>query len=545
MLNRLCWVACSCVDAMPFEKETKLFMMLIKQLLKFCKAKKGRDSKSAIASMLMFTIRQYHKHVRRNKALLQTIVNKCFEFIHDPFPGIQDMAVETFHKLAITSAKEIYELDNTNYFDKIISDFFPVYKIITTLQLRLLFLQAICHIIYKGDRSGKNKLDKFDGQTGYTKQLYYIQTLNRNMNEQFLTAVNIIVQAFNSNQNLNEIKEVIVNLREIIQFNEWQCDVCKELYILYQFNYFYPKFLELYVFAQSIIIRIQSTYSPALSQLCSVRQDLLKLLANFVHFEPAAHNYCVLNGIQDVTITQCTDFIRNQVFLDYANATATSRDEHVLLISRHFLNNLDSADLSSFELLLDRVFSPTLETLKSDQSTNSKFKEPLYLLVKASIIKFFDDVLKKGLLSIYVTCLIEGIKDQYPQSGIVALETFNCFIEELNKRSYVIKPFLSAFLVYITENLINVMIDGFHSYGLNDHARILLRLLVCCGQINTPEVNRAVLVHIVSNVICTQYQYIPKQSLNNVLERLKFVTTLSETVQYCNDIILLTKQKGV
>lgn len=46
-----------------------------------------------------YVVGQYPRFLREHWKFLKTVVNKLFEFMHEPHEGVQDMAVETFYKI--------------------------------------------------------------------------------------------------------------------------------------------------------------------------------------------------------------------------------------------------------------------------------------------------------------------------------------------------------------------------------------------------------------------------------------------------------------
>ena len=62
--------------------------------------KRGKDNKAVIASNIMYVVGQYPRFLRAHWKFLKTVVNKLFEFMHEMHPGVQDMACDTFLKIA-------------------------------------------------------------------------------------------------------------------------------------------------------------------------------------------------------------------------------------------------------------------------------------------------------------------------------------------------------------------------------------------------------------------------------------------------------------
>ena len=48
----------------------------------------------------MYVVGQYPRFLRAHWKFLKTVVNKLFEFMHETHDGVQDMACDTFVKIA-------------------------------------------------------------------------------------------------------------------------------------------------------------------------------------------------------------------------------------------------------------------------------------------------------------------------------------------------------------------------------------------------------------------------------------------------------------
>ncbi|CAM9899581.1 unnamed protein product [Phaeothamnion confervicola] len=99
-LNTLCWAIGSISGAMSEEEEKRFLVTVIKDLLNLCENKRGKDNKAIIASNIMYVVGQYPRFLRAHWKFLRTVVNKLFEFMHELHPGVQDMACDTFLKIA-------------------------------------------------------------------------------------------------------------------------------------------------------------------------------------------------------------------------------------------------------------------------------------------------------------------------------------------------------------------------------------------------------------------------------------------------------------
>ncbi|PIO55409.1 hypothetical protein TELCIR_23205 [Teladorsagia circumcincta] len=83
-LNTLCWAVGSISGTMVEEDEKRFLVLVIRDLLGLCEQKRGKDNKAVIASNIMYVV-----------------INKLFEFMHETHEGVQDMACDTFIKIAM------------------------------------------------------------------------------------------------------------------------------------------------------------------------------------------------------------------------------------------------------------------------------------------------------------------------------------------------------------------------------------------------------------------------------------------------------------
>jgi len=99
-LNTLCWAIGSISGAMNEETEKRFLVTVIKDLLGLTEMKRGKDNKAVCASDIMYIVGQYPRFLKAHWKFLKTVVNKLFEFMHETHEGVQDMACDTFIKIA-------------------------------------------------------------------------------------------------------------------------------------------------------------------------------------------------------------------------------------------------------------------------------------------------------------------------------------------------------------------------------------------------------------------------------------------------------------
>ena len=127
-LNTLCWAIGSISGAMSEEDEKRFLVTVIKDLLGLCEQKRGKDNKAVIASNIMYVVGQYPRFLRAHWKFLKTVVNKLFEFMHELHPGVQDMACDTFLKIAQKCKRKFLQLQSgeTRPYIEVLAEDLPV-----------------------------------------------------------------------------------------------------------------------------------------------------------------------------------------------------------------------------------------------------------------------------------------------------------------------------------------------------------------------------------------------------------------------------------
>ena len=147
--NTLCWAIGSISGAMNEETEKRFLVTVIKDLLGLTEMKRGKDNKAVVASNIMYIVGQYPRFLKAHWKFLKTVVNKLFEFMHETHEGVQDMACDTFIKIANKCKRHFVALqpgENEPFIDEIIRNMRKITKDLTNQQVHT-FYEACCFMI--------------------------------------------------------------------------------------------------------------------------------------------------------------------------------------------------------------------------------------------------------------------------------------------------------------------------------------------------------------------------------------------------------------
>jgi exportin-1 len=148
-LNRLCWAIGSISGAFTEETEKRFLVMVIKDLLSLVEMKRGKDNKAVVASNIMYVVGQYPRFLKAHWKFLKTVVNKLFEFMHELHEGVQDMACDTFMKIAQKCKRHfvIQQVqENAPFIEEILKTIELIISELTSEQ-KVIFYEAVGTII--------------------------------------------------------------------------------------------------------------------------------------------------------------------------------------------------------------------------------------------------------------------------------------------------------------------------------------------------------------------------------------------------------------
>lgn len=251
---------------------------MIKDLLGLCEKKRGKDNKAIVASNIMYVVGQYPRFLKQHWKFLKTVVNKLFEFMHEVHPGVQDMACDTFLKIAQKCKRKFVTLQagETNPFIVELVDTLP--QIISDLEPHQVqaFYESVGTLL--SDR----------GQAVTINRVQLLQRLMNLPNRSWKMILDNANQGVESLMQPETIKEVI----KILKSNSRVCATVGPLYI-HQLKEIFLDMLNIYkVYSERISEAVKqggkiATRHALTRSMRTVKQEVLKLLSVFIEMSDA------------------------------------------------------------------------------------------------------------------------------------------------------------------------------------------------------------------------------------------------------------------
>jgi exportin-1 len=317
--NTLCWAIGSISGAMNEETEKRFLVTVIKDLLGLTEMKRGKDNKAVVASNIMYIVGQYPRFLKAHWKFLKTVVNKLFEFMHETHEGVQDMACDTFIKIANKCRRHFvaHQPGETEPFiDEIVRQLRRITCDLSPQQVHTFYEACGYMISAQGQKSIQERL---------------IAALMEIPN----SAWDHIIHEANQNPAILQESETIKVVGNIMKTNVAACSSIGS-YFYPQIGRIYLDMLTMYRASSSLIDEsVQrdgpiATKMPRVRGLRTIKKEILKLISSYV--ERADD----LEMVHNTLVPQLLE----AVLVDYKRNVPDAREAEVLNVMTTIINKL-------------------------------------------------------------------------------------------------------------------------------------------------------------------------------------------------------------
>ncbi|XP_072129568.1 exportin-1-like isoform X2 [Mobula birostris] len=341
-LNTLCWAIGSISGAMHEEDEKRFLVTVIKDLLGLCEQKRGKDNKAIIASNIMYVVGQYPRFLRAHWKFLKTVVNKLFEFMHETHDGVQDMACDTFIKIAQKCRRHFVQVQ--------VGEVMPfIDEILTNINTIICDLQP-------------HQVHTFYEAVGYMIGAQTDQTVQEHLIEKYMLLPNqvwdSIIQQATKNVDILKDAETVKQLGSILKTNVRACKAVGHPFVI-QLGRIYLDMLNVYkCLSENISAAIQAngevvTKQPLIKSMRTVKRETLKLISGWVS----------RSSDPQLVAENFVPPLLDAVLIDYQRNVPAAREPEVLSTMATIVNKLENHITAEVPQIFDALFECTLEMI--------------------------------------------------------------------------------------------------------------------------------------------------------------------------------------
>ncbi|XP_018012773.1 exportin-1 [Hyalella azteca] len=454
-LNTLCWAVGSISGAMPEDDEKKFLVIVIKDLLGLCEQKRGKDNKAIIASNIMYIVGQYPRFLRIHWRFLKTVINKLFEFMHETHDGVQDMACDTFIKIAQKCRRQFVQLQ--------VGEAMPfIEEILTSINTIISDLQP-------------QQVHTFYEAVGYMISAQTDKSVQDILIEKYMLLPNlawddIISQA---SRNVDTLKDpdVVKQLANILKTNVRACTALGHPYV-YQLGRIYLDMLNVYkVMSENISAAIlhngeNVTKQPLIKSMRVVKKETLKLISGWV------------SRSEDPTLIMESFLppLLEAVLLDYQRTSVpAAREPEVLSTMATFVNKLEMHIAPQVPQIFDALFECTLSMINKDFEEFPDHRTNFFLLLQSVNNYCFASLLAitPAQFKLVLDSIIWAFKHTMRNVADTGLQILFQLLQNMARSETASNEFYKTYYTDILQHIFSVVTDSSHTAGLTMHASIL------------------------------------------------------------------------
>ncbi|CAF0774384.1 unnamed protein product [Brachionus calyciflorus] len=456
-LNTLCWAIGSISGAMHEEDEKRFLVTVIKDLLGLCEQKRGKDNKAIIASNIMYVVGQYPRFLRAHWKFLKTVVNKLFEFMHETHEGVQDMACDTFIKIAQKCRRHFVQIqlgENVPFIEEILNSINTIICDLEPHQVHT-FYEAVGYMI-----AAQNDVPTQD------------QLIEKYMQLPNAVWDTIIQQATANCDSLKE-PEIIKQLCNILKTNVRACKALGYPYVN-QLGRIYLDMLNVYKVMSSNISEAIAQHGeicakqPLIKQMRVVKKESLNLISSWIS----------KSSDPDMVVENFIPPLLDAVLLDYQKNVPEAREGEVLSTMATIVNKLEKSITKEIPKIFEAVFECTLLMINRDFEEYPEHRKNFFILLQAVNQHCFPALLQiqPAQFKLILDSVIWAFKHTMRDVAEIGLEILLKLLINIRDHQEAAQSFYQSFYIDIMQHVFSVVTDTSHIAGLTYHSQILAHL---------------------------------------------------------------------
>jgi len=484
-LNSLSWAIGSISGAMSEDVESRFVVVVIRDLLNLVAVRRGKDNKAAVAGNLMYVVGQYPRFLRAHWRFLKTVVNKLFEFMHEAHPGVQDMAVDTFLKIAVKCKRKFVTLnpgDTVPFVNLILENLLSVICDLEPQQQNT-FYSAMGHII--ASQTETTIRDGLVAKLMDPPNIGWDQLTQGIRQPQQAAGSSPIktVTEFGTLDNTENMKRLV----NVLRVNSAAAETLGSGYAP-QLGRIYVDMIDIYGRYSRAITAQLSTNNPASGQSVMVRQmrcikqEILHLIETYIGHSQRQDARTVAQNFVGPLLTV--------VLPDYQQSPPNARDAQVLSLMTCVIERLQGVMTSQIQTVFKHLFQPTLEMITKNFTDYPDHRARFFEMIQTINTYCFDAFfqLSPPEFKLLMDCVFWALRHTERNVSETGLRTLEELLRQISQHPTVSDGFFQSYYVTILRELFAVFTDTLHKAEFKQHASLFRHLfdVVLTGRIQVP-----------------------------------------------------------
>jgi exportin-1 len=394
---------------------------------------------------------------------LKTVVNKLFEFMHEKFEGVQDMACDTFLKICVKCRRRFVMLQ-IGEAEPFVCDLLrniPAHTAdLESLQINTFYEAVGLMVSAEPDTARAGE---------YLQQLMSLPNLKWQ---------EIMAMARQNTMSLREA-EPARKLANILATNTSVCTSMRGTFQK-QLGLIFNDVLAVYKTYSELCSSVISTDGPVAAKrsdvklMRSVKRQALRLLETFLDKADASDLKVVGIGFVQTML--------DPVLGDYSRSVADARDAEVLSLFAVVVSRFGSTVESEIAAIFDACFQTTLSMITKNYEEYPDHRIKFYSLLRAVVQHCFRAIcaLSPEQISLLIDSIVWAFRHTERNVADLGLNLLLELLKSIQQSAFV-NPFYQKHCVQLIQEIVAAMTDTFHKPGFKLHVLIMQHLFSVVG----------------------------------------------------------------
>ncbi|CAD8069914.1 unnamed protein product [Paramecium sonneborni] len=413
----------------------------------------------------MYVVGQYPKFLRNNWNFLKTVIKKLFEFMRESFPGVQEMACNTFLTISQKCGKAFVirqqiqsdQLEREPYIWELIRNIRDQVAILQD-QYKLVYYESLSHMI------------KFEEDLNIKIQL--VNSLVKHLNDQLIqyTSSNNYTDLFKDEKVQQFFIQYFRILQQIVQPTGYAFtqSLIQLLPTYNQLYLFYSQSIQQQAMGQGIIIMGWYT----VKKQRAVKKEILKLYSAYFQ----NNDQQLLN--QNYQLKTSLVLPICNLLEEYQQSIDEQKEPELLLTFKYMLEKFLTPIEDLVPLILKGLFDATIRLISQDFNSypdhRINFFEFLRSCVQYHLLGLFN--MPQDQFKLMIDCIIWAFKHQVPNLQELGLDVLYYILQQVNSDLIVANQFYSLYYLRLLKDILEILTDNLHASGFKHQSQILMTL---------------------------------------------------------------------
>ncbi|RYG51292.1 hypothetical protein EON67_03670 [archaeon] len=393
--------------------------------------------------------------MRAHWKFLRTVVVKLFEFMHEKHPGVQDMAVETFLKIAQSCKRKFVQIQ---------------------MNEQMMFIEELCTLLPTiiSDLES-HQVHTFYEAAGQMVSAHPDEATRDLLTERLMALpqamwtrlVSSAAESLDNLQSVDQLKE----LQRVLRTNVAACRSIGPSFAK-QLGRMYLDMLNVYKVVSHFLVSNTAAMGPNYLQsfaakcMIAVKKETLTLIVTYVTraTDPA------------FVATHFVPPLLEPVLCDYAAALPAAREVEVLNLMTAIIVKLQRDALAETPRILNAVIEPTLSLIITTYHEYPEHRLAFFKLLEAVNTHVFEAVfmLPPAQQKMIVDAVVWAISHHSPEVSDTALAVMDLLVKNFEGASpEVCMSFFDAYYLQLLHEILKVLTDRMHKAQLKTHVQLL------------------------------------------------------------------------